>query len=242
MFKTFASVFLCLCLNLLVWDDGIPFYSAIAAILCMQSDALNSVKVAVNRTVGTFIGGIFGMLVLVLLHDVVPQNLYAYRFWEYLTVSLWVIPLIQATVLVQKPAAAYITCVVFLSITISHGTDANPYLFALNRILDTLLGIFVSLGVNGLHIPRRRNRKMLMVAAMEDTLLHEKNITGYTRFKLNEMLRQGALITVLTKDAPAVFASRQDGVEWVLPVIAMRGAAPGTRIWLGRNVRQLFMR
>lgn len=224
IFKTFVSVFLCLCLNLLMWDDGIPFYSAIAAILCMQSDASNSVKVAVNRTVGTFIGGFIGMLVLVLLRDVIPHDLYGYRFWEYLIVSLCVIPLIQATVVVKKPAAAYITCVVFLSITISHGTDANPYLFAVNRILDTLLGIFVSLGVNGLHVPRRRNRRVLMLAAMEDTLLHEKSITGYTRFKLNEMLRHGALITVLTRDAPAVFASRQDGVEWALPVVAMRGA------------------
>lgn len=224
IFKTFVSVFLCLCLNLLMWDDGIPFYSAIAAILCMQTDASNSMKAAVNRTVGTFIGGIFGMIVLVLLRDVIPQDLYGYRFWEYLIVSLCVIPLIRATVIVQKPAAAYITCVVFLSITISHGTDANPYFFALNRILDTLLGIFVSLGVNWLHLPRRRNRKLLMLAALEDTVLHDQGVMGYTRFKLNEMLRHGALITVLTKEAPAVFASRQDGVEWVLPVIAMRGA------------------
>lgn len=225
IFKTFAAVFLCLCLNLLLWEDGIPFYSAIAAILCMQADVSNSVKVAVNRTVGTFIGGLFGMLVLVLLRDVLPQDLYGYRLWEYLIVSLCVIPLIRSTVLVQRPAAAYITCVVFLSITISHGTDSNPYMFAINRILDTLLGVFVSLGVNSLQLPRRHNRNVLMIASMEDAMLHEgEPLSGYTRFKLNEMLQRGALITVVSRDTPAVLASRQDGVDWRLPIIAMRGA------------------
>lgn len=61
------------------------------------------------------------------------------------------------TVLVKKTSATYITCVVFLSITVSHGLDLVPYVFALNRILDTLIGIFISLFVNW--IPFLRNRK-----------------------------------------------------------------------------------
>lgn len=62
--KTAIAVFLCFLIDLLRNHQGVPFYSAIAAILCMQPFVSNSVKVAFNRSVGTFIGGLFGMLVL----------------------------------------------------------------------------------------------------------------------------------------------------------------------------------
>ena len=50
-----------------------------------------------------------------------------------------VIVLMYITVLLKKPSCAYLTCVVFMSIVISHVADANIYIFAFNRILDTLI-------------------------------------------------------------------------------------------------------
>lgn len=72
--KTALAVFLCFLIDLLRNHQGAPFYSAIAAILCMQPFVSNSVKVAFNRSVGTFIGGLFGMLVLLAERAWLPKG------------------------------------------------------------------------------------------------------------------------------------------------------------------------
>ncbi|MBE6831504.1 MAG: hydrolase, partial [Ruminococcaceae bacterium] len=164
--KSSVAVFLCFAIYL-VRGDGIPFYSAIAAILCMQPYVSNSRKVAFNRIIGTFIGGTAGMLVMMAERSFIPPEV---PVLKYLLISAVIIPLIYITVLAKKTSASYITCVVFMSITVSHGQDASPYFFALNRILDTLIGIFVSLGVNAFHLPRRKNGDLLFVSDLDGTL------------------------------------------------------------------------
>lgn len=152
--KSTIAVFLCLLIGVLRGGASMPFYSAIAAILCMQPDVKNSLQVAINRVIGTLIGGLCGMLMLMLLRWGLPG---LPTLVEYLLISVALIPLMYVTILVKKPAATYITCVVFLSVTVSHGVDLVPYAFALNRMLDTLIGILVSLGINVL--PFWRNEK-----------------------------------------------------------------------------------
>ncbi|MEM1484816.1 FUSC family protein [Oscillospiraceae bacterium PP1C4] len=152
MIKSVIAVFLCFMIDYFR-GAGSAFYSVIAAILCMQPDVKNSFHVALNRTIGTLIGGAFGLLVLLCMHRFLPDSP---PIIQYLIISLALIPLMYLTVLVKKTAATYITCVVFLSITVSHGVDVVPYLFAFNRTADTLIGIFVSLGINS--IPFLKNR------------------------------------------------------------------------------------
>lgn len=48
----------------------------------------------------------------------------------------------------RKSALTNITCVAFLSVTITHGSDSTINAFAMNRILDTLIGVFVSFFIN----------------------------------------------------------------------------------------------
>lgn len=221
--KSSIAVFLCFAIYFLRGQSGAPFYSAIAAILCMQPYVSNSVKVALNRTVGTFIGGIFGMLALIIELNYLPEG---YPVFRYLMISLAVIPLIYTAVLVKKPTAAYITCVVFMSITVSHASDINPYLFAINRIIDTLIGIFVSLGVNAIHLPRPKNRRTLFVSDLDGTLLTSSGtISSTSAIKLNQLISRGALVTVATKRTPATFLPLIKEVDFQLPVITMNGAA-----------------
>ncbi len=123
--KSSAAVFLCFVIYL-IRGDGIPFYSAIAAVLCMQPYVSNSRKVAFNRIIGTFIGGIAGMLIMMAEKSFIPPQA---PILKYLLISAAIIPLIYITVLAKKTSASYITCVVFMSITVSHGLDANPYFF-----------------------------------------------------------------------------------------------------------------
>lgn len=220
--KSSIAVFLCFVIYL-IRGDGIPFYSAIAAVLCMQPDVPNSLRVALNRTAGTFIGGLFGMVVMLIEAQFIPPEL---PIFKYLLISVVIIPLIYVTVLVKKPTAAYITCVVFMSITVSHGLDANPYLFTMNRIIDTLIGIFVSLGVNAFHLPKRRNEKLLFVSDLSGTLTNkEGKISSYSKIKLNQLIQKGALITVASRRSSASIAPILEGIEFNLPVITLNGAA-----------------
>ena len=155
--KSAAAVFLCFMIDLLRGGAGVPFYSAIAAVLCMQPYVSNSIKVALNRVVGTLTGGCAGMALLLFERAFLPRD---WPVVQYLLVSLMVIVLIYITVLLRETSASYITCVVFMSVAVSHGMDVNPYLFAFNRILDTLIGIGVSLAVNSAHLPLPRRREI----------------------------------------------------------------------------------
>ena len=221
--KSAAATFICFVIYLLRGQQGVPFYSAIAAILCMQPYVSNSVKTALNRTIGTLIGGFCGMLVLLFERSFIPHD---WPLLQYLLVSVMILPLIYITVVIKKPMASYITCVVFLSVTISHGADVNPYLFTMNRILDTLIGIFVSLGVNMIHLPQKRDRDLLMVTALDNTLVQaDGKISPFAEIWLNRMLERGAKITMATSHTPAWFLPALSGVNLKLPVIAMNGAA-----------------
>ena len=83
----------------------------------------------------------FGMLALPGGKGVFPPD---QPIWQYLLVSVCIIPLIYVTLL-EQPTASY-TCVVFMSITVSPRGGCKPsYLFALDRCIDTLIGIAVSL-------------------------------------------------------------------------------------------------
>lgn len=221
--KSSIAVFICLSLYPLLGHHGVPFYAAIAAILCMQPDVSNSYRVALNRTVGTLIGGVYGIVVLILLRTFMPPSLEILR---YLVLSLSMIPLMYLTVVLKKNTATYITCVVFLSITVSHSDELLPYAFGISRIVETLIGIFVSLLVNNFHIPRRRNRQVLFVSDLNGTLLNSnRKLSSYTRIKLNHLLNRGAQITVATSRTPATVVPLLKEVNLSLPIVVMNGAA-----------------
>ena len=142
--KTVVAVYICFLLSFLR-KNSIPFYSAIASILCMQNDGDTSIKIGKNRMIGTLIGGLYGFLAILLV-DFIGIELFHYI--HFLILSLFLIPIIYTNVHLKSASSTYISCVVFLSITVSHGGDISPAFFAFNRVIDTLIGIGVSLGIN----------------------------------------------------------------------------------------------
>lgn len=141
--KTVIAVYLCFLISFL--RNGIPFYSAIAAILCMQNDHSNSFKTGKSRMIGTLIGGAYGFLAIILIDFI---NIELFNYIHYLILSLFLIPIIYTNVFLKVNSSTYISCVVFFSITVSHGGDITPMYFTLNRIVDTSIGIVVSLIIN----------------------------------------------------------------------------------------------
>lgn len=142
--KTVAAVFVCFLIDYLVYPNS-AFFSSVAAILCIQKSSKDSLEEAKKREVGTIIGGLYGALFLFL------ENLIGSFSWEllrYLVISLMLIPIIQLSVKIKQDKGTFLMCVVFLSIVINRAGDANPLSFALERTLETSVGIAVALCIS----------------------------------------------------------------------------------------------
>ena len=223
--KSAVAVGLCLVIYALRGFQGIPFYSALAALQCMQPYHAGTKKMALQRLTGTLIGSVYGLFVLLLQirqsdHRPGPYLLYC------LAVSLGVVAALYTAVALHKKNAAYFSGLVFLSITVVHIGDENPYLFVCNRLLDTLIGVAVGMAVNEAHLPLCRRRAQLLVTGLDDVMLpRTAALSDDTRVRLNRMLDDGLPLSVMTMRTLASFLEATAGVRFRLPVILMDGAA-----------------
>jgi len=218
--KSAIAVYICIILGLLR-PGGMAFYSAIAAVLCMQPYLKNSINAAINRTIGTLFGGIFGIVALLIERNF---QLDLFPTLDYFVISLLIIPLIYVTVLSSKTNASYIAVVVFLSVAVNHGADINVYSFAFNRIIDTLIGIFVSLGINMIHMPIHKKNNSLYVLPMKQFLESEnKEWVGRERIKLNRLIDKGSKVVFYVPDTPIEFVNHSGQIHHTLPIIALGG-------------------
>ena len=142
--KTVIAVFTCFLIET-VRENVIPFYDAIAAIIFIQHNFKDSLNTALTREIATVIGGIFGAIILSFEKNVyrIPNELLRYLF---LSISL--IPIINFSVWIKQEKGTFLMCVVFLCITATHGNDESPLAFAIDRIIDTTIGIFIALFIN----------------------------------------------------------------------------------------------
>lgn len=152
--KTAIAVYLCFLVSLLTKMS--PIYSSIAAIICMQTSPEDGFKVGKFRMIGTLIGGVFGFIGILVM-DLLKVNIASHS--HYFILSLLLIPLIYINVMFEFKDAATISCVVFLSITISHSEDSALIWFVLGRVVNTLIGVIISVAVNGVIRPPKYSKK-----------------------------------------------------------------------------------
>ena len=128
--KSSAAVALCMVIyyirSLMPIGNGIPFYSALAALWCMQPYEDTTKNNAGQRSFGTLTGAVFGLAFLNILHFINVTN----PIFVYLLASIIIIPVIYSTVLLNKRNASFFSCVVFLSIALTHSFDEVPYILA----------------------------------------------------------------------------------------------------------------
>ncbi|MCI5668665.1 MAG: HAD hydrolase family protein [Oscillospiraceae bacterium] len=221
--KSAVGVLLCWCVYLLRGRSGIPFYSMLAVLWCIQPHINKTLSMALQRTIGTLIGAVFGLVTIVLeifVFDIYDQPL------GFLIVALMIIPVIYTTIIIRHTNASYFSCVVFLSITVNHIMDENPYIFVLNRVLDTFIGIAIGMLVNSARLPRRRIKDVLFTAELDDMLSPiSEQITAFSRIEINRMLSEGLKFTLVTMRTPASLMGILSDVNLNLPVVVMNGAA-----------------
>ena len=221
--KSSIAVGLCMLVyfirTLLPVVNGIPFYGALAALWCIQPYTDTTKNNALQRSVGTIIGAAYGLMFLLLFRRlglIIPEIV-------YISASIVIIPVIYTTVVMDKRNASFFSCVVFLSISLTHSFDDDPYLFVLNRVIDTFIGIIIGVAVNDFRLPVRRDDSTLYVSGIDDVLVSQTS--NYSKVELNRLIRSGVKFTISTTRTPAELMSIMKGTELRLPVIVMDGAA-----------------
>ena len=208
--KSAIGVFLCYVIDIFRNGHGIVFYSQLAVLWCMQEYKEDTISKAKQRILGTLIGAVYGLIILLVapfLH--MKNSVIGDVIWAAF-ISLFIVVILYSTVVVNKKQASYFSCVVFLSIVVNHLTDANPFLFVWNRVLDTLIGIGLGVLVNACSLPREHRNHILFVSGLDDTLLTEEDhLSAYSKVELNRMISTGAKFTVSTMRTPESFLRRE---------------------------------
>jgi len=123
-------------------------FGCVGAVVCMQQTVKNSLRSGADRLLGTAVGGAVGLFLFW-----VNMNI-----WEGKLLILWVtfgtILSIWLVLLMKRPDACAVCAITLLIILVSVDRNA-PFLYAVNRMLDTAIGIAVSLAVNRLVRPIR---------------------------------------------------------------------------------------
>lgn len=226
--KSAVAVFLCYIINYFRGETGIVFYSQLSALWCIQSYISTTRQNALQRIAGTFIGAGAGLVIL-LFSRFIRSHFELSEFLLYIVqgtiTSLSIILVLYITVIIKKKHASYFSCVVFLSIVVIHFMDTNPYFFTFNRFFDTMIGIGIGVTVNLFHLPRKKNKNVLFISGLDDTLLDsEYHLNDYCKVELNRMIDEGLNFTLSTMRPPASIMEPMKDINLKLPVIAMDGA------------------
>ena len=120
-----------------------PFFACIAAVFCMKDTVSSSISMGLNRTIGTIIGGVVG-IIMIYLNSVFP-------FFNLITAimtGLGISISIYICTIIKKPEAVVVSCIVLVAIMINSASQANAYIYAINRSFDTIIGIIIAVLIN----------------------------------------------------------------------------------------------
>lgn len=223
--KSAFAVAICYLINMLRNDQGIVFYSQLAALWCIQMYRSNTKQNAIQRTSGTIVGAVYGLIYLLVIPVLIgPERINS--FAGNMIIAGMIILVLYTTVLMKQRQASYFSCVVFLSIVVNHVGDVNPFIFVWNRFLDTMIGIGVGILVNDIRLCFHPNRNTLFISGLDDLLLDKKEmLSQFSKVELNRMIDDGMKFTISTMRTPASLIEAMKEVRLSLPVIVMNGAA-----------------
>ena len=132
--KTALAVLICIGIWS-IWNDAMPFFASVAAVITMQNSIESSVKAGFQRFIGTLVGAfVAGLLVWI-----VPINL--------ITIGIGIILVIHLTAMMKENNSAAIASIVFLAVIINVDTQSiNSYIVL--RVIETSLGIATAVIIN----------------------------------------------------------------------------------------------
>lgn len=130
-----------------------PMYACIACVVCMQSSLGQTMQQGISRFIGVAVGGALGVLALS-LGEIARQPLVKTVILGLVCVAgIWV------CLLIQRPTACGMACIVPCVILINDMTGVERYYYAAARIIETVVGVAIAFGVNAVLPDHRLEQK-----------------------------------------------------------------------------------
>ena len=234
--KTGIAVFLCLVIYHILGyrGDTMPTEAAITAIICLQPYIRDTRQYAINRLAGSLIGAVWGLIFILILMGVARLGVPTYVL--YAVMGVGIVLALYTTVALKLPDASSLAGIVFICVVVAFPDIERPLYKALLQMADVFIGTLVAIGVNIVHLPRRRRENLVIFLRTSDLVPGSDEETGVGRinpavlFQLNRLYEDGAKICLMSEHAPAYLAlqlsaSQLNASKMEQPVIVMDGAA-----------------
>lgn len=215
-----------------------PFFGAIATVYAMQNNPKGSISQAKIRSFGSIIGGCFGAIIIYIFEIIYIKianvnsvdeinNLLLFKIIEFIITSLGILILIPLTVKLKWPQASFISCLTYLSVTISiRNGGMNVLFFAFNRILSTIIGVLISLYINTFPHFKAKNKEILFLSSLDNALLNEdKKLSNFAKYKINDLVDHNMNLAFMTTRALTSLSHIFKDVNLKDNIIVMNGAA-----------------
>ena len=119
-----------------------PLYACIACIICTQSTLGQTFDQGVSRLIGVLVGGVLGTATL-LLGPAMES------FWiKTLILGAVCVAGVWLCLLIRRPTACGMACILPCVILITGVTGVTRYYYAVARMIETVVGVLIALGVN----------------------------------------------------------------------------------------------
>ena len=224
--KTGIAVFLCLLIYWLRGFDGLVLQSTVAAIICIQPYRSESVDTSINRIIGTLIGAAWAGLFLLMMLILSRYGIRPHILPIYILMGLGIMMTLYTTVVLKTPDAASLAAVVFICILGTYPDLDQPFLYMLDRIIDTVIGILVAGVVNSVTLPREKHNDYVFFVRLQDLVPDRySHVDSNVLVILNRLYDDGAKVCLMSKWAPAFMLSQMGTMQINVPIIVMDGAA-----------------
>lgn len=141
--KTAIAVAICAFLSMFFNHEDI-FCACIASVICMEQTYAQTWDTGINRIIGTLIGGTVGYIAL--------ESICSFPTYEWIRVvllPLCILVVVYTCNVINRKQAVSIGCVVIIVILSRSGPSTSSTLnYVIQRVLDTLLGVFVAMIIN----------------------------------------------------------------------------------------------
>ncbi len=151
--------------------SAIPIFAAIGAIVVMSRTLSDAITAATTQLAGITCGALAGCLFTLLF----PND-------RYVAIGLGLILLIPICQPLRIGFAVPLTCIVFVSVCLYDPARGTPVAYAVNRFLDTSIGLAVGFAVNSVIKPYNNHALILR--------LFQEYLESYPP-ALSELLMQG---------------------------------------------------
>jgi len=237
--KAAVAVFLCLVFDILVriifkdearvWFS--PFFSSLAAVYSLNNRKENSLHLAKIRSFGSILGGVFAVVYLFFVSLICERvnssdNLVIYDMVYYCFISIGILFLIYLTVLFKLNEMAFIATLTFLATSVGNLSEMPFYVYAINRTASTIIGVFISLGVNLSTFHLFKNKQLTFVSCLDGVLIRERNeLSNFQKYNLEKMLDDGLDIYFNTNRSPATLIKIFHDIALREQMVIMNGSA-----------------